>query len=305
MNLSFESFLATDNVTLPGLLYTPDKPTKKATIWLHGMGDNGIFYKSALINALAEAHDKQGIAFLAFNNRGAHSNKQLKIADDTLPEEDRSYQGGSHYELIADCVKDIDGAVRFLKEKGFTELYLAGHSTGANKICVYDAAVEQTPFKKYVFAGPGDDTGLFFRDLGAKRYWEALKLAGKYLKKEPMRVMPKYSGMYPFSAQSAWDILNPDGNYNTFPYYEATAERLGEKPLFKEYRAIENPTLVIIGEQDEYAAPAGPKVALDIFMKHTSNAMLKHHDFVLVHDADHSFHDQEAEFAEQVAEWLA
>lgn len=306
MNLRFVSFPASDKVVLPGLLYTPNKPTKKATIWLHGMGDNAVFYKPKLINALAKAHTAKGIAFLAFNNRGAHSSKYLKIADDSLPEEDRSYQGGTHFELISDAPKDIDGAVAYLKEQGIDELYLAGHSSGANKICVYDSATTNNPFEKYVLAGPGDDTGLFLQSLGVKQYWKTLQLAAKLVSnRKPMDIMPKYSGMYPFSAQSAWDILNPDGDYNTFPYYEYTTERLGDKPLFEEYSAIAKPTLVIIGETDEYMDTAGSATeALDIFLHHTSARMMKQHDFELVRDADHSFHDHEAEFAKQMVDWL-
>ena len=126
-------------------LYRPDKQSKKAAVWLHGMGDNGAFYNPERINALAEALTKNNIALLAFNNRGAHDRKSLHIADDSLPEEDRRYQGGTHYELIEDCVKDIDGAAEFLAEQGFSELYLMGHSTGANKICAYHARAKQQP----------------------------------------------------------------------------------------------------------------------------------------------------------------
>ena len=118
--------------------------------------------------------------------------------------------------------------------------------------------------------------------------------------------MPKYSGMYPFSAQSAWDIMNPDGGYNTFPFYEAANERLGKKPLFEEYRQIDKPTLAIMGGEDQYAYTAGgADKALDLMMRHTPNHQLKQADFQLVDNADHSFHEHETEFAEQVAEWLA
>lgn len=302
MNLEFVSFEATDKVVLPGLLYEPVKSSKQATIWLHGMGDNAVFYKPKLINELGKAHTVQGVAFLAFNNRGAHNRKRLKVADETLPEDDRSYQGGTYYELIEDAPKDIDGAVQFLKDKGYTELYLAGHSTGANKICVYDSRAKDSPFSKYILAGPGDDTGLFFENLGAKKYWTALKHAAKLVKEKPLSTMPKYTGMHPFSAQSAWDILNPDGGYNTFPYYEYTVERLGNKPLFKEYRNITMPTLVIIGEDDEYMnSPA----VLDTFLHHTDAKMIKQHDFELVKAANHSFNGQESAFAKQVVDWIA
>jgi pimeloyl-ACP methyl ester carboxylesterase len=305
MNLSFVSFPATDKVVLPALLYTPDKPTKKATVWLHGMGDNAVFYKPKLINELAEAHTSKNVAFLAFNNRGAHGSKRLKIADEALPEEDRGFPGGTHYELISDAPKDIDGAVAFMKQQGFDELYLAGHSTGANKICVYDDSASSNPFRKYVLAGTGDDTGMFFRELGAKRFWKAAQQAAKLVSQgKDLDIMPKYSGMYPFSAQSAWDILNPDGAYNTFPFYEHAIERIGQKPLFKEFKAISIPTLTIIGELDEYTSPTGAKAALDTLMGYTPSAMLKQHDFELVRNADHSFHDHETDFAEQMTDWL-
>lgn len=307
MSLDLVSIFATDKIKLPGLLYLPDRPTKKAAVWLHGMGDNGVFYNPERINALGEALAKDGIALLAFNNRGAHNRKGLRIADDALPEEDRRYPGGTHYELIADCVKDIDGAADFLIGQGFTELYLMGHSTGANKICVYDARAKDNRFKKYVLAGPGDDIGLSFMELGSKGYWQALRYAAaKVDAGDPLHVMPKYSGMYPFSAQSARDILDPDGAYNTFPYYEALHQRLGEKPLFEEYSRIDKPTLVIIGAEDEFMSSAdGAEGALKLLMRHTPNNQLKQADFMTVAGADHGFHDHEQEFAEKVSDWVA
>jgi pimeloyl-ACP methyl ester carboxylesterase len=305
-SLEFVSLESVDKLKLPGLLYRPKNPTKKVAIWLHGNGDNGVFYKPELINALGEALTGHDIALLAFNNRGAHNSKSLNIADGTLPEEDRSYQGGMYYEQIADCIKDINGAVSFLGGQGFSEFYLLGHSTGANKICAYHVRTKQNPFSKYILAGPGDDVGLYFQSLGLKRFWQALKYAARMTDKDPLHPMPKYTGMYPFSAQSAWDILNPDGDYNTFPYYECTNERLGSKPLFDEYRKIDRKTLVIIGEADEYAYMAGDtNGALKLFMKYTSNSRLKHTDFVSVAEADHGFHGREAEFAKKVSDWLA
>ncbi len=306
MRLELISLKATDSTKLPGLLYRPERTSKKAAVWLHGMGDNGIFYNPVRTNALAEQLTNRGIALLAFNNRGAHNRKNLRIEDKALPEEDRRYLGGTHYERIADAVKDIDGAAQFLSEAGYSELYLLGHSSGANKICVYHKHRPDNPYKKYVLAGPGDDVGLFFAELGAKRFWSALSYAAEHLEHDPLRTMPKYTGMHPFSVQAAWDILNPDGDYNTFPYYEITQERLGEKPLFKEYRSIDKPTLVIMGAEDEYTRTAGDaEGALKFFMRHTSNTQLKRSDFVSIAGADHGFHGYETEFATRVSDWLA
>jgi len=307
MKLAFVSLLSSDKLKLPGLLYEPDKPTKKAAIWLHGMGDSGVFYNPERINALGKALTGKGIAMLAFNNRGAHGDKSLLIVDEALPEEERRYQAGTHYERIIDSVKDITGAVNFLKAQGFNEFYLLGHSSGANKICVYDAHAKHSPFSKYVLAGPGDDTGLWYNDLGKKKFWQALHYAEQaMLASNGEHIMPKYTGMYPFSAQAAADILNPDGNYNTFPLYEATTERLGKKPLFAEYANITKPLLVIYGENDEYTyTGGGTEAALAIFRDYTNKAALPHSSFVAIPETDHGFHGQERHFAETVASWLA
>jgi len=292
---------------MPGLLYRPEQKTKRAAIWLHGMGDNGLFYNPERINALGDALTEREIAFLAFNNRGAHNSKSLRIIDDSLPEEGQRYRGGTHYELIADCVKDIDGAAAYLMEHGFSELYLLGHSTGANKICAYHIRAKKNQISKYVLAGAGDDCGLFFNELGDGRFKQALQYAKqKVAEHKPMVRMPKYTGMYPFSAQSAFDILNPDGAYNTFPFYEATTKRLGRKPLFEEFSTIDIPTLVIFGDSDEYAYTAGGTVkALELFREHTNPKYTASFSYQLVANADHGFHGQFEQFAEQVAEWLS
>jgi len=305
-HLEFVSFASTDRLKLPGLLYTPAKPTQKAAIWLHGMGDNAVFYKPELINALGQALANKGIALLAFNNRGAHNAKSLKFIDEALPEEDRRFQGGTNYELISDAIKDIDGSVAYLKGKGFSTFYLLGHSTGASKVCVYNEKASTTSFNKYVLAGPGDDNGLLFTELGEKKFWQALKYAAQSIEFKLLHIMPKYTGLYPFSAEAAYDLLNPDGDRNAFPFYEATVERLGKKRLFDEYQNIRIPTLVIFGENDEYTSTAGgTESALGLFMKYTTNDMLKRTDFTTVAGGNHSFHGVEVDFARKVADWLA
>ncbi len=306
MKTELIQLLATDKLMLPGLLYTPDKPTKKAAIWLHGMGDSGMFYNPKRINALGAALTDQGIAFLSFNNRGAHDKKTLSIQDDSLPKAERDFQGGTHYELIVDCVKDIDGAVQFLKDRKYTEFYLIGHSTGANKICVYNQRAAKNPFSKYVLAGPGDDSGLFYSELGEALFTKALAKA-KELKKSGNRlvIMPEDSGMHPFSAQSAYDIMNPNGDYNTFPFYEVATKRLGTKALFEAYRKIRIPILTVYGENDEFAYTAGTvSDALIMLEDNTHESIVNDCGFLTIPNTDHGFHGAEDTFAKAVADWL-
>lgn len=300
------SFSTTDRLTLPGLLYAPSQPTATAVVWLHGMGDSGVFYSPKRITALAEALTEQGMALLAFNNRGAHNSKILYHDDPTIAKSAQRYRAGTHYELIADCVHDIDGAVDFLSQLGYSQLHLAGHSTGANKIAVYDALQPNNPFLKYVLAGPGDDVGLWYQQLGAAKFDRALSYANAALDNgRPYKIMPIYSGLFPFSAQSVADMLSPDGDYNIFPYYEALHGTLGTKPLFRHYGAITRPMLIIAGEHDESTSSAGgTEAAFKLLKENTNRLALAESDFKIVANSDHSFHGAEADFAKKVASWL-
>ena len=300
MTLQFIQLLSTDKLKLPGLVHAPDKPTKRAAIWLHGMGDNGVFYNPDRINALGKALTDRGITLLSFNNRGAHDKKMLSIDGS-----DTQYIGGTHYERIRDCVYDIDGAVAYLKDKKYTELYLLGHSTGANKVCVYNQKTAQNPFSKYVLASPGDDVGGQYQEMGEIAFNKTLALAKDMATSDPLAVMPEDSGMYPFSAQSAYDMMNPNGNYNTFPFYEVATKRLGSKALFEAYRKIRIPTLVVFGENDEYAGSAGSvSDALIMLEDNTHESIVDDCGFLTIAGADHGFHGAYELFASSVASWL-
>lgn len=306
ISATHHTFLATDSVVLPGLLYEPKAPSNEIVIWLHGMGDSGVFYSPKRITALARELTQRGVSLFAFNNRGAHNSKTLRKDNPELDKKDQRYQAGTYFELIKDCVADINGAVAFLKEQGYTSFHLAGHSTGANKICVYDDLSTDNPFSRYVLAGPGDDVGLMYESLGKKTFRKALDYANQKIRSgRPLHVMPQYTGMHPFSAQSAADILDPNGSYNTFPYYESVHGKLGGKKFFREYQKINKPMLVIAGSEDEAAATAGgAKEALALLKSNTNQAILAESDFQIVADTDHSFHGSEDAFAEKVALWL-
>jgi predicted alpha/beta hydrolase len=133
--LTHVRFLAIDGHKLAGLLYWPTTKTKKVAIYLHGNGYGSIFESVEKMDIFASALNKNDIAFFPFNNRGSNMVRKLKRDVNGIEEETK---GGTAYELIKDCVKDIDGAIEYLKTHGFEEFYLIGESTGANKICVYN-----------------------------------------------------------------------------------------------------------------------------------------------------------------------
>ena len=286
-------FDASDGVELAGLLYEPKRRTRRAAVFLHGTGGASIF-DSKRTNLLAAELIANGIAFLPFNNRGAHLVTRLRGP--------RSKSGGMAHEIIRECVRDIDGVARFLRLRGFSELYLIGHSTGANKIAVYDSLKHSNTFRKYVLLGGGDDTGLFADHLGVTRFRHAIERARAMVKaKRGDELAPRSLTLnLMLSWRALLDMMNPNGDYNVFPYFEAMrGVRLSRKPLFHHIRAIRKPSLYVYGEHDEhcYDDVAG---CVRVLSEHVApNA-----EIVVMQDANHGFSGKERELGTLIAEWL-
>lgn len=298
MKLSLPHFLTTDNLRLPGLLYEPEKRTNSVAIFLHGNGSSSVFYKPEM-NLWGKELTEKGIAFFPFNNRGAHFIKSLKQESE---DDEERVLGGTYFEMIKDCVQDIDGAIQYLQKLGYETFYLIGHSTGANKIVVYDFYQKNNHVTKYILLAGGDDTGLNYEMLGKERFHQALERAkqeiekGNGLGQVPQSVFPE-----PFSWQSLYDILNPDGDYNIFPFNEYMhGIKLSTKPLFHQFAQINKPTLVVYGDQDEYCYE-NANGCRDALKKHNNSSLVT---YKLVTQANHGFDGKEKELGEMMVDWI-
>ena len=276
-------FEATDGVGLAGLLYQSNvgralarpvglKPDPHVVIWIHGTGGASIF-ESSRTNLLARVFVEHGIAFFPFNNRGAQFVRRAG----------RGRYGGSAYERIRDCVKDIDGAVRELWRRGLRDITLAGHSTGANKIAVYDHYKKRNRARRYVLLAGADDAGLEYKAFGARRFRALLKKA---------RTMPIHALMpgRMMSWRAFYDMGNPNGDYNVFPFLQATR---GRRP-FRLVRGIRKPALYVYGENDQYEFDAGL----------LAENIGPNGEIVVMRGADHAFAGREEELAQLIAEWV-
>jgi pimeloyl-ACP methyl ester carboxylesterase len=290
------SFAATDGVKLTGLLYEPKKATTRAAVWLHGTGGSSIF-TSSRTNLLAEELVSRGIAWLPFNNRGSDFIRRMRKTSGT---KSKTFFGGSTHELIRECVFDIDGAARFLRERGYRELYLLGHSTGANKVAVYDSYVRRNPYARYVLLAGGDDVGLTYEKLGARRFRNALEKARAMIKaRRGDELVPRTLFDLPLSWRAFLDMHNPDGDYNVFPFGEVLrGERLSRKPLFRHVQSLGKPSLFVYGDRDEFLGRVTESVAV------LADAIGPGGEIAVLADADHSFTGREAELGGLVAEWL-
>lgn len=265
-------FEATDHTRLAGVLFTPKRRTRRVVVWLHGTGGASVF-ETKRTNVLGAELAARGFAYFAFNNRGAHIITRA---------------GGMAHERIRDCVFDIDGALRELRLRGFDDVTLAGHSTGANKVAVYDRYRPRNRVKRYVLLAGGDDTGLLHAQLGPRRFAAALEKARAMIRaKRGDEFVPKSTSPMLLTWRAFYDMANPSGDYNIFPF-----AGIGR---FRHIPKIRKPALYIYGNRDEYIddVPA----AMATLAKHIGPLG----EIVVLPDADHGFSDREGELAELLA----
>jgi pimeloyl-ACP methyl ester carboxylesterase len=137
--------------------------------------------------------------------------------------------------------------------------------------------------------------------LGGRRFRNALARAKKMRRSEELA--PSSISRLPLSWRSLYDMINPDGDYNIFPFLEVMRGlRLSRKPLFRHVRGIRKPAIAIYGDRDEFcfgdvsrcvrilADAVGPKPNFEL---------------VVVKNADHAFSGMERELGRLMAEWLS
>jgi len=300
MKLELIEFPNTNNIFLPGLLYEPEKGSDKVLIYLHGNGSSGGFYSVEVQNIFGKTLIDNRISYFTFTNTGGHLIQKFdKITDG----ENERVVAGVAYELIKDCISDIDGAVNFVKSRGYKHIYFIGASTGANKICVYDFYKEKNIVEKYILESGGDDSGLYYSAVGDKKFMSALQMCEKQIKDGKGRnLVPKYLYSTPISYQSLYDQINPDGDYNIFPFYwQLNGVQIMKKTPWREIVKITRPILVIYGDQDEYCYE---KVLDCVNLMKNAVTGKKNYKFEVVKDANHAFFGKRKELVEKVLKFL-
>lgn len=292
-------FPSTDGLNLAGLLFEPVRRTDDVVLYLHGNGNSSIFY-SARTTLLGAELARLGVAWFPFNNRGAGMVNRLTRLRKGKRE---SVDAGMAWEKIRDCVHDIDGAIRFCRSAGYSRIHLVGHSTGANKLCVYNYYKPRNAVRSYLLLAGGDDSGLYREQWGERRFDRVLQQCRRKIAEgKGKSLVPESLSPFFISWMSLYDTINPDGDYNVFPFREAmTGRRVSRKPLFRHFRSLRKPTLVLYGSEDEYSFGdvAGCLEVLERFAPPRNRLELE-----LMDGANHGFNGRDMELAQRIARWV-
>lgn len=288
MLFSLERIRTKDDVELDGIFCKPKKLSGKALVFVHGLGGN--FYGSwQNILMFADFCFKNGIAFVSFNNRGhdivssIHKKKKTK----------KRLLGGAGFERFEHCVYDIAAVIRFVRSRGYKKVFLAGHSTGANKVLYYLYKTRDRRVAGLALLGPLSDVIGEMKTLG-KRFKTVLAKIKKFSKRHPDELLPKNLTSKIITARRYLSLYTPGSREDVFPYYNPKAK-------FKELRSVKVPVLVVVGQKDKYLDRKAERL-IEIFENNAVAA--KDFQSVIIRNTGHSFKNKEKVLAGVLVDWI-
>lgn len=275
-----------NNVFLRGLWFGPRKP-KHVIIWIHGLGSSAFSRLSLYPHLIG-----RDTAVFAFNNRGTERVCEVKRM---VGKKVTWIRGGSSQEDFKDCVDDIEGAVRYARNRGVKNIYLAGHSTGCQKSVYWASKVKGgKAVKGIILLAPLSDYAAEVFRTGKKKLSAIEKKARALIAKgkkgaflvdglpHQLNTAQRFISLY--SATSAEEI---------FTYWDPK-----RKP--RALQSVRVPILVLLAEADEYQdRPA--KDMLGWF----DSAIQTPHTVRVIPTVGHSFRGGENAVAKEIRKFVA
>lgn len=286
------NFLATDGINLTGILYNIDNKTDKVILSIHGMSSNCFKERDEII---AKKANENGIDYFCFNNRGSELTKYIRKNVNGKKEK---LLGGTSYEDVLEGYEDIVGAILKLKELGYQEIYLQGHSLGCTKIVyTYNELKEEDDeilesIKGVILLSLIDIPAtlkVYLRD----KYENYVQLAEeKENEGKALDLMPKDSFIHPISVKSflRYSKYNKDIDF----------ARYGEDKEFEKINNIDVPLMMRWGNDNEMILQKADEL-VDNMNTYIHNARK---DIDYIDGANHGYNDKEEVLADQVIKFI-
>lgn len=286
-------FLATDGIQLNGFIYKNKiKETSKIILTVHGMSSNCLKKRDDII---AKKANENEIDYFCFNNRGSELVKYIrrKISD-----KKEKFLGGTTYEDVLEGYEDIVGAILKLKELGYNEIYMQGHSLGCTKIVYTYNELKQDndeilkDIKGIILLSLIDIPAtlkIYLRD----KYNTYIDLAEEKeragLKNE---LMPKDAFIHPISVKSFLRYARDNK--------EIDFARYSEDNEFEILNNIEIPIMMRWGNSNEMIMQQADELVKMMNEKIKNNKK----DIDYINGADHGYTEKEEILAEQIINFI-
>lgn len=280
-----------DGLVHQGLFSGPEGQGKRAVLWIHGL--TGRFYGDVtLMNGLAAACNAKGMAFAVFNTRGHDIIANLKKVDPNEPSGFGHVMTGAGMEVFEESVFDIDAGISFLVSRGYSEVILMGHSSGANKVCYYAGKTKDPRVAGVVLAGPMSDR--LSQHTDKEKYAENLALLRDLIETGRGDALLTQTFWFPTTAKRAWSLLAPNTKEDVFNYGDA-------KQVLSVFHGISAPLLVVFAGRDEAADRPIDQIR-KVFDLHSGSTNYRS---IVIADATHGYDGKQREFVDAVSDWAA
>ena len=288
------NFMATDGVNLEGILYKASSNiSEKIILSVHGMTSN--CFKKRDIEIAKKANEK-GIDYFAFNNRGSEIVKYIEKETEGQPAKELA---GTAYEDVLEGYEDIVGAIIKLKELGYKNIYLQGHSLGCTKIVyTYNELINNDETEileniKGVILLSLVDIPMALKVYLRDNFKQYLDYAEKLEHENKIyEMMPRESFIHPISVKSFLSYARDNKDIDFANYgKDNELEKLNniQVPLFMRWG---NNNEMIIQQADELSTMVN-----NIITNENKNI-----DYI--DGANHSYTGKEKELAEQIVEFV-
>lgn len=284
-------FVTKDGLEHQGILHEPEKKTDAAVLWIHGL--TGRFYSNAsLMKRFAAECAGHGMAFASVNTRGHDYVTSTHKLD---PSEEKGYRHeriGAGVEQFTDCVHDIEAAMDFLSGRGYARIILAGHSTGANKVCYYAALSPHQRLSGVVLSGPMSDR--YSADVDPVMHEEHTRIMQKKLAEGKGDELLEGFDFFPLTPRRWMSLLAEGSPEDVFNYRD-------EKGALSAFGKIRVPLLVVFAGSDGHADRSIPEIR-KAFDAHASSPDYRS---IVIPDTDHGFTGKEDAFVSAIVDWAA
>ena len=285
-------FLATDGIILDGLLYKSKERTNKVILAVHGMSSNCMKKRDQVISKKA---NENNIDYFCFNNRGS---ELVKYTRRNIEGKKEKFIMGTSFEDATEGYEDIVGAMIKLKELGYEEIYLQGHSLGCTKIVYsYNELKEEQDdlinmVKGVILLSLVDipQTLKFYLRENFNKYLEYAEEQEKQNK--PNELMPKESFIHPISVKTFLRYARDNKEIDFAGY--------GRDTKLEKLNNIDVPLFMRWGNDNEMILQKAEEL-VDIV-----NNILKNEnkDIDYIDGANHGYENREEELAEQIIKFI-
>ena len=283
-------FLATDGIELSGILYNGKEKNKKIILSIHGMASNCMKTRDRII---AKNANENNIDYFCFNNRGSEI---VKYISKNINGKKEKQLAGTAYEDVLESYEDIVGAILKLKELGYKDIYLQGHSLGCTKIVyTYNELLEEKETDilnsiKGVILLSLIDIPMAIKVYTGEKFEKYLKLAEE--KENKLELMPTSSFIHPISVKTFLRYARDNK--------EIDFARYGRDNELEKLNNIKAPLFMRWGNDNEMILQKA-----DELVSMVSNLIQNQNkDINYIDGANHSYNEKEEILAKEIIEFV-